>query len=72
MSEIQWDKPTLDLRLREYNNYFDLDGISSYGNQNLKIITLYEDKEAAVNEDIFSVLKKLLVDANEKIKKMFE
>ena len=65
MSEIQWDKPTLDLRLREYNNYFDLDGISSYGNQNLKIITLYEDKEAAVNEDVFSVLKKLLVECGD-------
>ena len=62
MSEIQWDKPSFDLRLREYNNYFDLDGVSSYGDQNLKIITLYKDRESAINKDMFSVLKKILVE----------
>ncbi|MBE5817465.1 MAG: hypothetical protein E7312_00240 [Clostridiales bacterium] len=65
MSEIQWDKPSFDLRLREYNNYFDLDGVSSYGDQNLKIITLYKDRESAINKDMFSVLKKILVECGD-------
>ena len=65
MSEIQWDRPSFDLRLREYNNYFDLDGISPYGDQSLKIITLYKDRKSAIEEDMFSVLKKLLVECDE-------
>lgn len=69
MSEIQWGKTSFDLRFREYNNYFDLEGVDAYNNGMLRIVKLYKSREAAVNEDMFSVLKKLLVecDNNESI-----
>ena len=61
-SEIKWDTPSFHLRIREYNDYYDLDNVNTVGENILKIITLYSNRESAINRDMFSEIKKLLVE----------
>ena len=58
----QWDKTSFNLRIREYSNYYDVDNVNAVGYNLLKTITLYSDRESAINQDMFSKIKKILIE----------
>ena len=61
--EINCNKTPFHLRIREYNGYLDLDSVNSGEGKVLKIVTLYSNRDAAINQDMFSEIKKILVES---------